>query len=437
MAKVTKKLTDSATKQASPQDKAYKLADGGGLYLEVMPTGAKYWRLKYRHMGKENRLALGVYPDVSLVMARDKTSVAKAQLAEGIDPAASKKQTKQDKLIRNANTFEAVALEWYKQRQQEGAWGEHHAKTVWRRLEVYALPTLGKRPLDELKTQDLLYPCKSIAKLDKLNTASTVAQYIAGIMRHAVQTGRINSNPALDMRGGIPTPKKQHRPALPLDRLPELKQRLDSYDGFTVRHMMQFALLTGARSSEIRFARWDEFDLDRGEWIIPPTREAIEGVKHSERGEKMETARIIPLAPQAVTLLRSLHTLTGNKTFVFASEARRGKPTCENTPNKTLRALGYDTKKDICLHGFRTMACSSLNESGLWNRDAIERHMGHQERDKVRAAYQHKAEYLKERRAMLQWWADYLDAQTKKFIPATEFMKDSTVIYMTNRNRTA
>ncbi len=437
MARVTNKLTDTAARQASARDKPYKLADGGGLYLEVMSTGAKYWRLKYRHMGKESRLGIGVYPAVSLAAARDKARAAREQLAAGVNPAESNRQAKQDLLISAANTFWAVALEWHKQKQQEGAWGEPHAETIWRRLEVYVLPALGKRPVDGLKTRDLLYPCQLIAKQGKLNTASTVAQYITGIMRHAVQTGRIANNPALDMRGGIPTPKKKHRPALPLDQLPELKRRLDSYGGFTVRHMMLFALLTCARSSEFRFARWPEFDLDRGEWIIPATREAVDGVKHSGRGEKMETARIIPLSTQTVTLLRSLHALTGSKTFVFASEVKRGKPMCENTPNKALQTLGYDTGKEICLHGFRTMACSSLNESGLWNRDAIERHMGHQERDKVRAAYQHKAEYLKERRAMLQWWADYLDAQAGGFVPATEYRQGSSVVYMAGRNRTA
>ena len=198
---------------------------------------------------------------------------------------------------------------------------------------------------------------------------------------------------------------------------------------------MQFALLTGARSSEFRFARWSEFALERAEWIIPAEREAVERVKHSARGEKMGTPRIIPLASQTVELLRSMQTLTGDKTFVFESEQKRGIPLSENTPNLILRKLGYDTKTEICLHGFRTMACSSLNESGLWNRDAIERHMGHQERDNVRAAYQHKAEYLQERKRMLQWWADYLDAQATGFIPATEFRQDAAVIYMAGRNK--
>ena len=434
MSKGTNKLTEMVVKNAKPKDKPYKLADGGGLFLLVQPDHKKYWRLKYRISGKEKLLAIGVYPGVSLSVARSKAAQAKAVKSEGSDPMALRKQAKRDKEMSAANTFEAVAGEWHAQRKQTGEWSEHHAERVWRRLEVRVFPAIGDRPVAELTTRDLLYPVQKIAKEGKLVLAGSISQYINGIMRKAVQTQRIERNPAQDMRGGIATPKPTHRPALSLERLPELKQRIDQYSGFTGRHAMQFALLTGARSSEFRFARWSEFALDRAEWIIPAEREAVEQVKHSARGEKMGTPRIIPLASQTVALLRSMQTLTGGKTFVFESEQKRGIPISENTPNMILRKLGYDTKTEICLHGFRTMACSSLNESGLWNRDAIERHMGHQERDNVRAAYQHKAEYLQERKRMLQWWADYLDAQATGFIPATEFRQDGAVIYMAGRN---
>ena len=437
MSKGTNKLTELVVKNAKPKDKPYKLADGGGLFLLVQPDNKKYWRLKYRILGKEKLLALGVYSTVSLSVARNKAVQAKAELMLGADPSVSRKNTKLAKQIVAANTFEAVAVEWHAKKQKEGKWSASHAERIWRRLELNVLPLLGQRPVAELKTVELLYPLQVVAKTDRLTVAERLRQYITGIMRHAVQTGRIDTNPALDLQGGTATPTETHRPALPLERLPELRQRLNEYSGsFTGRHAMQFALLTGARSSEFRFARWSEFDLERAEWTIPAQREVVERVKYSGRGEKMGTPRLIPLASQAVELLRSLHALTGDKTFVFESEQKRGMPISENTPNKVLRKLGYDTKTEICLHGFRTMACSSLNESGLWNRDAIERHMGHQERDNVRAAYQHKAEYLQERKRMLQWWADYLDAQAVGFIPATEFRQDSSVIYMAGRIKT-
>ena len=407
-------LTDPAIKSAKPKEKQYRLADSGGLCLLVHPNGSKYWQLRYRHpsTGKGKLLGLGIYPQVSLSLARDKAKVAKVELAQGADPSVSRKNTKLAKQIAAANTFESVAAEWHTKKQKEGKWSVSHAERIWRRLELNVLPLLGQRPVSELKTVELLYPLQVVEKTGCLTVTERLRQYITGIMRHAVQTGRIDTNPALDLQGGTATPKETHRPALPLERLPELKQRLNAYSGsFTGRHAMQFALLTGARSSEFRFARWSEFDLERAEWTIPAQREAIERVKYSGRGEKMGTPRLIPLARQAVELLRSLQALTGDKTFVFESQQRRGMPISENTPNEVLRKLGYDTKKEICLHGFRTMACSSLNESGLWNRDAIERHMGHQERDNVRAAYQHKAEYLQERKRMLQWWADFVDSQ--------------------------
>lgn len=431
-------LTDPAIKSAKPREKQYRMADGGGLCVLVHPNGSKYWQLRYRHpaTGKARLIGLGVYPALSLSVARTKAKAAKAELAQGADPSANRKNTKLAKQIASANTFEAVAVEWHTKKRKEGKWSASHAERIWRRLELNVLPLLGQRPVAELKTVELLYPLQVVEKTGCLTVTERLRQYITGIMRHAVQTGRIDTNPALDLQGGTATPKETHRPALPLERLPELRRRLNEYSGsFTGRHAMQFALLTGARSSEFRFARWAEFDLARAEWTIPAQREVVEGVKYSGRGEKMGTPRLIPLARQAVELLRALQVLTGDKTFVFESQQRRGMPISENTPNEVLRKLGYDTKAEICLHGFRTMACSSLNESGLWNRDAIERHLGHQERDNVRAAYQHKAEYLQERKRMLQWWADYIDAQAEGFIPATEFRQDGAVIYMAGRNK--
>lgn len=266
------RLTELACKNAKPKDKPYRLPDGGNLYLEVSPNGARRWFLKYFYATKESRQALGVYPAVTLAAVRDKAKKAKELLADGLDPNVVKKQAKLDRQISTEDTFEAVALEWFKQKQQEGKWGEHHTKTIQQRLDTYVLPILGKQAVTEIKTKDLLYCTKKIAQTGKLNLAGAVSQYIAGIMRQAVQIGHITNNPALDMRGGIASPKETHRPALPLEHLPELKKRIDSYDNYATSLALKFALLTGARSSEFRFARWTEFDFERPEWIISTLR---------------------------------------------------------------------------------------------------------------------------------------------------------------------
>jgi len=245
---------------------------------------------------------------------------------------------------------------------------------------------------------------------------------MTGIMRLAVQHGQIDTNPAIDLQGSTATRKTEHRPALPLDRLPELLQKLDADTGRPLTRLAtQLALLVFIRSSELRFARWGEVDIGRSMWEIPGQREAIEGVKFSSRGAKMSTPHLVPLSRQALAVLDQVRQLTGRFDLVFVGDHHHWKPMSENTINKALRRMGYDTKADICGHGFRTMACSALVESGLWSRDAVERQMSHQERDSVRSAYIHKAEHLQERRLMVQWWADYLDANRQQHVTPYDF----------------
>ena len=328
-----------------------------------------------------------------------------------------------------------MAREWHQKKITK--WEPEHAKVILRRFEVNVFPVIGNRPINELETMEFIFTLEKIANRGAVSLAAQVGRYITSVMTYAIQTSRIKQNPALDLKGALTTAKTNHRPALPLDSLPDFVQRINNYpNSFTVKHALQFALLTGARSSEFRFSRWDEFDLEKGVWTIPPEREQVKGVKHSNRGEKMHTARIIPLAKQTLALLKSLQRLTGKSQFVFQSEHKRTVPISENTPNKSLRLIGYDTEKDICLHGFRTMAVSAMCESGLWNKDAVERHIGHQERNKVRAAYIHKAEYLEERKRMLQWWADYLEAQSSgQFIAPADFSKNGRVIYLAGNQK--
>ncbi|SUF18332.1 integrase [Salmonella enterica] len=254
-------------------------------------------------------------------------------------------------------------------------------------------------------------------KKGNLETAARIQQRTTAVMRYAVQESLIASNPANDLTGAIAPPPKNHYPALPLEKMPELLERLEGYSGrLLTRLAVQLNLLIFIRSSELRFARWTEIDLDGAMWTIPAEREPIPGVRYSERGAKMKTPHLVPLSKQAVAVLKQLKLLSGNSELLFPGDHDPQKPMSENTINKALRVMGYDTKVDVCGHGFRTMACSALIESGRWSKDAVERQMSHQERNNVRAAYIHKAEHLDERTQMMQWWSDYLDACRQKFV---------------------
>jgi len=314
-----------------------------------------------------------------------------------------KQQEKQAK--KSGNTFEEVARKWLTGNIR---WTEHHAAKIPRSLELHVFPLIGKILVTDLKTADLLIPLRVAERKGNLETAARIQQRTTAIMRYAVQESLIASNPASDLTGAI---------ALPLEKMPELLERLESYSGrLLTRLAVQLNLLIFIRSSELRFARWTEIDLDGAMWTIPAEREPIPGVRYSERCAKMKTPHLVPLSKQAVTVLKQLKLLSGNSELLFPGDHDPKKPMSENTINKALRVMGYDTKVDVCGHGFRTMACSALIESGRWSKDAVERQMSHQERNNVRAAYIHKAEHLDERTQMMQWWSDWLDACRQKFV---------------------
>ncbi|HBD1639982.1 TPA: tyrosine-type recombinase/integrase, partial [Escherichia coli] len=399
-------LTDIKVRTAKPTDKQYKLTDGSGMHLLVHPNGSKYWRLQYRFDGKQKMLALGVYPDVSLADARTRRDDARNLLANNIDPGDKKKSDKIEQ--EEARTFEQLAVEWHATNKK---WSEEHSRRVLKSLEDNLFPAIGKRNIADLKTRDLLAPIKAVELSGRLEVASRLQQRTTAIMRYAVQSGLLDYNPAQEMVGAVASSNRQHRPALQLKRIPELLRRIDSYTGRPLTRLaVELTLLVFIRSSELRFARWSEIDFETSMWTIPAEREAIDGVKHSQRGSKMRTPHLVPLSHQALAILKDVYKLSGDRDFVFIGDHDHRKPMSENTVNKALRVMGYDTKVEVCGHGFRTMACSSLIESGLWSRDAVERQMSHMERNSVRAAYIHKAEHLDERRLMLQWWADFLDA---------------------------
>lgn len=423
MARTITQLTDPKCEAArySPDGKGNKLSDGGGLFLLLKPTGSKSWRMKYtKPNGKEDTLVIGDYPGTKLKQARKQRDEARGQLAEGKDP----KEERRLQAIQNqhalGNTFKAVALEWHKAMATK--WSADHAARFMKRLEDNLFPEIGDRPISTLKTRDLMMPLKKLEKREAPVIAERMKQAITGVMRHAVQHGYIDANPALDLVGAIAPRATVHRPALPLERLPELLQRIDSYSGRALTRLaVQLTLLVFIRSSELRFARWEEIDFDRALWTIPGERAPIPGVKFSHRGAKMGTPHLVPLSLQAMAVLKQIHAISGRFSFVFPGEGRSGAPLSEGTLNKALQRMGYNTKTEVCGHGFRTMACGSLVQSTLWQEDAVERQMSHQERNGVRLAYTHQAEFLQERRLMMQWWADYLEANRQKQLSPFDF----------------
>ncbi|MBS4430652.1 DUF4102 domain-containing protein [Pectobacterium punjabense] len=413
-------LTDTKVRSAKPEEKEYSLVDGDGMFLLIHPNGSKYWRFRFRFGGKQHLMAFGVYPEVSLADARQKREAARKLVAAGIDPREQKRAV-QEEQAKAVFTFEFVAREWHATNKK---WSEEHSRRVLKSLEDNLFSAIGKRNIAELKTRDLLAPIKAVEQSGRLEVASRLQQRTTAIMRYAVQSGLIDYNPAQEMAGAVASSNRQHRPALELKHTPELLRRIDSYIGRPLTRLaVELTLLIFIRSSELRFARWSEIDFETSMWTIPPERKPIEGVKHSHRGSKMRTPHLVPLSCQALVILKQIQQFSGNHELIFIGDHDPCKPMSENTVNKALRVMGYDTKVEVCGHGFRTMACSSLIESGLWSRDAVERQMSHMERNSVRAAYIHKAEHLDERRLMLQWWADYLDANRQKAVSAFDFGK--------------
>ncbi|EFA5433030.1 DUF4102 domain-containing protein [Escherichia coli] len=411
-------LTDIKVRTTKPSDKPFKLTDGQGMHLLINPNGSKYWRLQYRFGGKQKVLALGVYPMVSLGEARRKRDEAKKLVSDGIDPSEKKKADKIEQS--EALTFEAVARDWHTACKRK--WSDSHSERVLKSLEDNLFTSIGQRKIAELKTKDLLDPVKTVAASGRLEVAARLQQRTTAIMRYAVQNGLIDYNPAQEMSGAIAVAKRTHRPALPFDRFSELLERIESFKGRKLTKLaVKLTLLIFIRSSELRFARWSEIDFVNSMWTIPGEREPLPGVKHSHRGSKMKTPHLVPLSRQALELLKAIREISGECDLVFIGDHDFRKPMSENTVNKALRSMGYDTTVEVCGHGFRAMACSALIESGKWSRDAVERQMSHQERNSVRAAYIHKAEHLDERRLMLQWWADYLDETTKRRIAPFDF----------------
>ncbi len=385
------KLTDTKLRSLKTPGKHF---DGHGLYLEITPAGGRYWRLKYRHLGKENRLAFGVYPTVSLKDARDKAAQAREQLAKGSNPAELRDTSKAKAFDDAANTLASVTQEWLK--HQATAWTPITAERIAASLEQNILKTLGHRALGSLTPKDLKTAVKVIEARGAGDQAARVLSRVKAIFRWAVVHERLAHNPMLDLvPGEILKPREvQHRAALSDRDLPEFLARFKAYGGDPVTvAALKLVMLTAARPGEVRGARWAELDLDAALWIIPPER------------MKMRTEHRIPLSTQALEVLRSMQPINGHRDLVFASPSYPSKSLSENTLNAAIKRMGFVATS----HGFRSLFSTVANECG-WDVDVIERQLAHAERNQVRAAY-NRSTYLTERTKLVQWWADYLQGQ--------------------------
>lgn len=407
-------LNDTKIRSLKPSSRPFKVSDSHGMYLLVSPGGSRHWYLKYRICGKESRISLGAYPTVSLSAARQKREEIRRMLAQNINPA--QQRAVERGLQTPEKMFKTVALAWHKSNKKLS---KSTADRQLATMNNHIFPVIGHLSVTELKPRHFIDLLKGIETKGLLEVASRSRQHMCNIMRYAVHQELIDSNPAESLNGVTAPPVRHHYPALSLEKLPELLERIDGYQ--QGRELTRLAVLLTLhlfiRSSELRFARWSEIDFRNKIWTIPATRPPIANVRYSDRGAKMRTPHIVPLSQQAIDILKRIQDISGHHELVFPGDHNPYKPMCENTVNKALRLMGYDTKQDICGHGFRAMACSALMESGLWSRDAVERQMSHQERNTVRQAYIHRAEHLDARKEMMQWWSDYLDSCRAVYVP--------------------
>jgi integrase len=386
-------LTATAIEKAKVAERAVRLFDGGGLYLELSPTGGKWWRLKYRHGGKEKRLSLGVYPEVSLKAARTRRDDARKLLAEGIDPSENRKALKTARADRAANSLEVVAREWYAKYSQN--WVDSHGGRILRRFERDIFPWIGGRPIAEITPPELLGVIRRIESRGAIETAHRALSNCGQVWRYAIATGRAERDLSADLRGALPPVKGEHFSAITEPkRAAELLRAIDGYQGTaTVRYALRLAPLVFVRPGELRKAEWAHFDLDAAEWRYMVS--------------KTETEHIVPLSAQAVTLLRELHRLTGAGRYLFPGARSTQRPMSDNAILAALRRMGIG-KEEMSGHGFRAMARTILDEVLKVRPDFIEHQLAHAVRDPNGRAYNRTA-HLPERHKMMQQWADYLD----------------------------
>lgn len=385
-------LTDRAIRSAKPKEKPYKLADERGLFLLVNPSGSKYWRLKFRVDGKEKLLSFGTYPDVSLREARERRDEAKKLMAVGVDPAENRKAQKAARVEEVSNSFEVLCREWLIQRS-DTVEPAQTAKTL-ARMEKDVFPWLGRRPIADITAPEILSVLRRIDERGARYTAHRVRSEISRAFRYAIATGRAQRDPCPDLKGAIQPVKTEHMPAITNPKeAGELMRAIDGFRGtFVVKCALQLAPLLFVRPGELRKALWEDFDLDKGEWRYLVS--------------KTQTDHLVPLSTQAISILRELHPLTGHLRYVFPGRDPQ-KAMSEAAINAALRRMGYDTQREITGHGFRAMARTILHEELHFKPEVIEHQLAHKVPDALGAAY-NRTRFIKERREMMQKWADYL-----------------------------
>lgn len=394
-------LSELKIKAAKPREKAWKLTDGHGLYLEVMPSGSKYWRLKYRYLGKEKRLAIGVYPDTSLALARDKAAAARRLLAEGKDPSAEKQKARRTAILEAENTFEKLAREWFEKNLEK--WTPKHAEAILYRLEKDVFSDIGNMPVREITPSRLLRTIQKIEARGAHELARRARGMCEQILAYGVATDRADQNPAHALRGTLAAFKRGHMAAIEIDEIPDFLQKLEKNDVRLypqTRRATKLLMLTFVRTAELRFARWEEIDFDQAVWQIPAER------------MKMRRPHIVPLSRQALQLFREQQEETKgiNTEWVFPNQVRPKNAMSEGTILGAIKRMGY--KGRMTGHGFRALAMSTIKERLGYRHEVVDRQLAHAPRNKVDAAYD-RAKFLNERIVMMQEWADYLDNVTR------------------------
>lgn len=394
------KLNDTKCKNAKPNDPPSKmprkLADGEGLYLWVMPDGAKYWRFAYRYNGKQKTLALGVYPEISLKEAREKKLEARKQVGEGKDPALEKKKQKVLYQQINTNTFEAIAREWHE--NNKAKWTARYAEGIMVRLENYIFPEIGSYPIIDIEPPLLLQTIRKIENRPAIEIAKRQLQKCGEVFRYAIATGRAVRDPSADIKGALKTQKKTHYAALDVKDLPEFLHILERNEARLYRNTMnaiKLLMLTFVRTNELINARWDEIDFERKEWIIPAAR------------MKMGKEHIVPLSRQVIEILQDQKEIAGHWPLVFPSSVRPKQAISNNTVLGAIKRMGYQNR--MTGHGFRALAMSTIKQELGYRHEVVDRQLAHAPRNKIDAAYD-RALFLRERAKMMQEWADYVDA---------------------------
>ncbi|MDV6333082.1 tyrosine-type recombinase/integrase [Asticcacaulis sp. 201] len=389
-------LSDAFVRAAKPNaDKDYKVADGGGLYLLISKGGGKLWRVRYRFAGVEKLLSVGAYPEVGLKEARLRRDEAKRLIANGVDPSFEKKRKAITASLQANNTFKGVAREYIEKLEVDGIAEATRKKTNW--LASLLEKDLGNRPIANIEPYEVVSALKKIEKRGNFESAKRARSFASRVFKYAIWTARAKVDPAADVGGALKSPKIVHHAAiLTPEGLGGLLRDIEGFEGHMTTHAaLRFAPHVFVRPGELRHAEWSEFDFDKSCWRIPASK------------MKMGSEHVVPLSRQSVGILFAIRDITGEGKYVFPSIRTGDRPMSENTINVALRRLGY-TSDEMTGHGFRSTACTLLNESGEWQPDAIEAALAHQDKNKVRGSY-NRGQYWAERVAMAQWWSDYLD----------------------------